>query len=185
MGVDPFYALRSVLDPCAGDGAILRALRGVSQVHGSDLHPERHPTILAGRKPIDASKPVPIEKLIRALGVSSIVTNPPYGRESFDIVANCVSMLASVPKLSLVAVLLPIQWQAAGTRVPLFRSPRYSGAITCCWRPEWIEGTGGGGKIASCWFLWANPFLGMFAARNVFVAKSEALSALSKVTADE
>ena len=52
------------------------------------------------------------------------------------------------------ALLLPALWEAAGGPrcVALMRAkaPR----IVCCWRPIWIEGTAGGGKLNYAWHVW-------------------------------
>jgi hypothetical protein len=58
------------------------------------------------------------------------------------------------------ALLAPALWEAASgpRRVTLMRAMALR--IVCCWRPIWIEGTAGGGKL-NAWHVWtreAPPF---------------------------
>jgi hypothetical protein len=138
-----------IYDPCAGEGALLDALRPLPGF-GSDLFPNeynRHLRIL--ETPVDASDP---ETLADALGFArSIVTNPPYGREALGVVRTGVELIRR-GQAELAAFLLPLPWTAAQGRLTLMRNVRLQ--ITCCWRPEWVAGTGGGGKMNSAWLVW-------------------------------
>lgn len=136
-------------DPCHGEGALLDALGGFG--FGSDLHPEayrRRTRVWA--TPVDASDPEALESV---LGVSrSIVTNPPYGRDAEPIVRASVK-LVEAGRIELAAFLLPVPWEAAGGRADLMNAVRIR--IVCCWRPVWIAGTDGGGKMSFVWLVWA------------------------------
>jgi hypothetical protein len=71
----------------------------------------------------------------------------------------------------LAAYLLPLPWEAAGnpSRLALMRAVRLR--IVCCWRPEWIDGAGGGGKMNYAWLVWAPP--GLCLPQTVYVSKEE------------
>ncbi len=154
-------------DPCAGDGRLLQALGAPG--FGSDLFPAAYPAcpwIIDA--PVDASDP---DALAEALGASrAIVSNPPYGRDAARIVHACVKLLEA-DAIELAALLLPLPWEAAGSasRLALMRHALFRGRIVCCWRPEWIEDTGGGGKMNSAWLVWARQGSGN---ASVYVSKA-------------
>jgi hypothetical protein len=52
------------------------------------------------------------------------------------------------------ALLFPALWETAGSprRVALMRT--MAARVVCCWRPIWIEGTKGGGKLSFVWCIW-------------------------------
>src|SRR5215207_6508349 len=52
------------------------------------------------------------------------------------------------------ALLVPHQFDAAGQRGHLFQDPLCALRTVMPWRPEWIEGTKGGGTISSTWWVW-------------------------------
>lgn len=59
------------------------------------------------------------------------------------------------------------------------RSPFFRGRIVPCWRPEWIEGTGGGGTMNHAWLVWAREGTG---ATNIYVSREEAVRELGEKT---
>jgi hypothetical protein len=72
------------------------------------------------------------------------------------------------------AFLLPLPWEAAGSpaRLALVQSPLFAARIVCCWRPEWIAGTDGGGKMNFAWLVWINDSIRRWAGqRNVYVGR--------------
>lgn len=139
-----------IYDPCAGEAALLRALNLPG--FGSDLYPDEYRSSLwTLETPIDATDPEALAGVMRAARARAIVANPPYGRTAPRIVEAAVGLL-DAGQADLVAFLLPLPWEAAGTRLALMW--RLSLRVVCSWRPEWIEGTGGGGKMNSVWLVW-------------------------------
>jgi hypothetical protein len=138
-----------VLDPCAGDGAILAVVkefgfRGI----GSEIDKERaqlceceHEDFLA----VDHSKDLVPEMLG---GSYSVVTNPP-SKLAFEFVTKCVYLH---PKPKHVAMLLPINWLASQKRHCFLRD--HTPALwVLSKRPAFLNGT-----IAACdyaWFVWS------------------------------
>jgi hypothetical protein len=145
-----------IYDPCAGEAALLRALNLPG--FGSDLYPDEYRSSLwILEEPIDATDVLALSAALIGGKTSprSIVTNPPYGRTAVRIVEAALRLM-DAGQVDLAAFLLPLPWEAAGTRLELMR--RLSLRIVCSWRPEWIEGTGGGGKMSSVWLVWTqNP----------------------------
>lgn len=152
-----------VHDPCAGAGKLIDALEALGVgCFGSELYPDqypRHRRILL--KPLDAVSLDP-------RGMRALVTNPPYGRATEAIVAAGVRAVQK-GVVALAAYLLPLPWEAAGSpsRLVLMRSMRLR--IVCCWRPEWIDGTGGGGKMNYAWLVWTKP--GLCLPQTVYIEK--------------
>ena len=133
-------------DPCAGDAALLDGLGLV----GSDLFPAAYPSdsrlLLA---PVDARDR---HALARVLGdARALVSNLPFERDALPIAEAWSSW--SAPAMSRWPRAPPL-WEAAGgpRRVALMRAMDLR--IVCCWRPVWIEGTAGGGKLNYAWDAW-------------------------------
>lgn len=145
------------LDPCGGAGAIRRALTA----HGVDVRlTDIAPEVYAGtegyisQEPLDATRIDHLRQAVSVAGVRTVISNTPYGQLAQPIARNLVS-LVETGELDMVALLFSALWAGAGERVPLFDSVAYSGRIDCLWRPEWIEGTGGGGTMPFSWFVWS------------------------------
>jgi hypothetical protein len=135
-------------DPCVGEGALLDGL-GLP-CFGSDLFPNRYRQRLNFLpQPIDASD---LAALAEAIGSArAVVCNPPYGRAAPAIVKAGVELVRN-GTIELCAFLTPLPWIAASSRVGLMNNATL--VITCSWRPLWIEGTKGGGKMSSNWIVW-------------------------------
>ena len=138
---------RPVYDPCCGAGALLDALGGLTR--GSDLHPDAYPARLdCWTTSIDARDPVALDL---ALGsAKAIVTNPPYGRDAEPIVRAGIQ-LVDAKRVELAAFLVPLPWEAAGSRRDLMSTAI---RIVPCWRSIWVPGTKGGGKMNYVWLVW-------------------------------
>jgi hypothetical protein len=159
-----------VYDPCAGNAMLLDSLRGMGlEVRGSDLYPEEYsPREFLRREKADARDGLAIA---RRLGrCRSIVTNPPYGRIAQAIVKTGVD-LVKTGDVEMAAFLLPLPWEAASNaeRVHLLKKAAYR--IVCCWRPEWIDGTGGGGKMNYVWLVWVRDH-GFLRPQTIYVRRS-------------
>jgi hypothetical protein len=155
-----------IYDPCCGEGALLDAL-GLP-AFGSDLYPNDYASRLNfSTTPVDARNP---RALAEAIGCArSIVCNPAYGNQAAAIVDAGVDLVRN-GTIDLAAYLTPLPWIAAGSRVELMNSATL--VITCNWRPLWIEGTKGGGKMNSCWIVWTRERTRF--PLNLFVSRSQA-----------
>jgi hypothetical protein len=137
-------------DPCAGDGALLDGLGLTGS--GSDLFPDAYPSdsrLLTA--PVDARDPKALARVLN--GARALVSNPPFKRDALPIAESLVE-LVHAGSVEMAALLLPALWEAAGSprRVALMREMDLR--ILCCWRPTWIEGTAGGGKLNYAWHVW-------------------------------
>jgi hypothetical protein len=161
-----------VYDPCAGDGRLVETLGLDMPAWGSDATPDAYPASpWLSDAPVDARDP---DALRVVLGPSrSIVTNPPYGRDAAKVARACVTLVER-GAIGLAALLLPLPWEAAGSpdRLMLVQHPLMRGRIVACWRPEWVEGTGGGGKMNSAWLVWTRQKI--TGNSTVYVSKTEA-----------
>ena len=83
----------------------------------------------------------------------ALVSNPPFGRDALPIAESLVE-LVHAGSVEMAALLAPALWEAASgpRRVTLMRAMALR--IVCCWRPIWIEGTAGGGKLNYAWHVW-------------------------------
>jgi hypothetical protein len=93
-----------------------------------------------------------------------------------DIAYACLRLL-KMDAIELFALLLPLPFEAAGgsTRLALMRSPFFRARVVCCWRPEWIDGTGGGGQMNHAWFMWARDGVSH---ASVYVSREDAMGEL-------
>ena len=147
-----------ILEPCCGAGALATVLATESglKVVGSDLYPERYTeaaALYATTSPVDARDAGALLKVIEMTGVAALVTNPPYGRDHHRIAEAFLHLLRG-GCIRFAALLVPHQFDAAGRRGHLFQDPLCALRIVMPWRPDWIEGTKGGGTISSTWWVW-------------------------------
>jgi len=75
-------------------------------------------------------------------------------RSAFARIAEAFLRLLHWGCIRFAALLVPHQFDAAGQRRPLFQDPLCALRIVTSWRPAWIRGTKGGGKISSTWWVW-------------------------------
>ena len=160
-------------DPCAGAGHILAALETMglgtswsrerrSWGFGGDLRPAPVPVCRAGivrQDARDAAAPLPEGRI-------AAITNPPRGRHRANLPRpphTCIavditySLLAAVGHNGWLALLLPAQFDSAGTRDPLFRSNRlFAARIILTNRLRWenIEQKPSGPSSDHAWFVW-------------------------------
>jgi hypothetical protein len=111
-----------VWEPACGDGSMSRVLEEAGlRVLSTDLHPKGYGEerdFLTARLPV---------------GVTSIVTNPP-----FNLAAEFI-MHALALKPSFVAMLLKATFWNAARRLPLFRSHRPLYMLPLTWRPDFFN----------------------------------------------
>jgi hypothetical protein len=91
------------------------------------------------------------------------VTNPPWGVRNRTAVAFIKAGLHRMAAAGgFLALLLPIDFDSAVTRLPLFRHPFFVGRVILTDRPVWFGRTDGvreAPKENCCWALWARPVL--------------------------
>lgn len=137
---------RVVLDPCAGDGAILRVARDAwgCEAIGYDVDPER----LWGNPPIDALA------LDRWHEADLILTNPPFrlAREFVDR-----ALAEAAPRRATVAMLLRLAFLASKGRAALHQD-RPSDVYVLGERPSFTK-DGATDRYDYAWFVWG-PFCG-------------------------
>ncbi len=147
-----------ILEPCCGDGALARTIGRETglPVVGTDLYPFRYPDghpFYVSLEPVDARDLQALRRVAVDVGARSIVTNPPYGRDHAKI-AEALLELVQEGAIQVAALLVPHQFDAAGSRRHLFTDLHCALRIVMPWRPVWIEGTQGGGTISSVWWVW-------------------------------
>ena len=82
----------------------------------------------------------------------ALVTNPPYGKQGK--IAEAFIRHALELKLPHVAMLLPVDFDSALTRMPLFADcPSFAGKIVLLRRIKWFPGDSGP-STNHAWFLW-------------------------------
>ena len=147
-----------ILEPCCGAGALANVLATESglKVVGSDLYPERYTeaaALYATTSPVDARdawRAAEGDRDDRRRGVGdepALRPRPPPHRRGVPSPAArrlhpfCRSAGAA-PVRCCWAARTPVSGSALALR------------IVMPWRPEWIEGTKGGGTISSTWWVW-------------------------------
>lgn len=124
--IAPFYEGLTVLDPCAGDGAILRALPGSVPRFGVELNPRR------------------VLECSRAGGVG-VLTNPPY-----SLVDAFIERSRALCPNAPVTMLLSVGFVGAQKRADLLRDP-----FDLYLLPRRPHFTGSGSAMAAYgWFSW-------------------------------
>ena len=157
-------------EPCAGDGKMVDVLRQHGRhVVASDIEPrgegiEQRDFLAAGSVPE---------------GVAAIVTNPPWdsrGRLSTAVVRHALRLMA--PGHGLVAMLVPLAWDAAKSRRDLFMQPSYVAEVALLDRMQVMEGTmvdkGITSTIQATWHVWDLSRQRRNGIRKHFVTKSDA-----------
>jgi hypothetical protein len=147
------YRGKTVLEPCAGRGDLMRQLRSHGMhVAGYDLHvhpgQDRIGTIVTGCDVLEFTGTV----------MTMIVTNPPYKSPSAERVAE---ILLKHGQKQWIALLLPVMWLAAKSdkrRVKLLQGGRLHSITFLGRRPTWVEESIGDPDNAPkqdfVWALW-------------------------------
>jgi len=150
-GVRAYLAESYVVDPCAGDGAILAALCGKAFTRaGIELSPERAAVSNRIARTVagdffDASIAA---RVIRPEWRTCIVTNPPYGL-AMEFARGCLSF----PSCSFVALLLRLNWLAGKRRAAFHR--QCPAAVRVLSRRPSFSADGATDATEYAWFLWA------------------------------
>lgn len=119
----------------AGAGHVAREFAGLCDVVATDIQPSRHQVFPV--KPMDFLSDEPLAVSNRL----AIVTNPPYGEANRLAIAFLRRALHLVSaKRGLVAMLLPFEFDAAGSRDEIVGGhPAFAAKITCAQRIRWLN----------------------------------------------
>lgn len=151
-----FDASRELWECAAGAGHVAHALQQAGyRVFASDLHPAPEAEQLVPVVPGDFLKSGGL-----SAGGYSIVTNPPYGKQSSGILAflaHAHDLLGRSP--GALAMLLPFEFDARGARTPLVGAhPWWCAKVTVAKRIRWANLpqrlTNPMGHHA--WFVWSS-----------------------------
>lgn len=142
--IAPFYAGLTVLDPCAGDGAILRALPGSTPRCGVELNPRR--VLECTRAGIDCLHADYLSETdMPWAGGVGILTNPPYSLVD-AFIERSLALCPDAP----VTMLLSVGFVGAQKRADLLREP-----FDLYLLPRRPHFTGSGSAMAGYgWFSW-------------------------------
>lgn len=138
---EPILSKTTVWEPCAGDGAIVRALvdAGVPRVVGSDIEP-LHPGIAT--LDVFAQKSLPSK-------IGAVVTNPPF-EIAAQIIQHIQTMQGGPPHM--MALVLKATFWHARSRAPLFAAHRPAAIHPLRWRPD-FKGLGAP-TMDVMWCVW-------------------------------
>jgi hypothetical protein len=143
--------ITAALDPAEGPGALVSALNAL------------------GVEAVGTTTDFFIAEPPR--GIDTIVCNPPYGRGGTLAVRFIVRAL-ELASIRRIFMLLPIDFDSAITRQPLFRyCPAFAAKIVLLGRIRWIAGSTGAPSTNHCWFAWDRAHAGAPVIR--YVSKNE------------
>ena len=86
--------------------------------------------------------------------VQTILTNPPFGRLLHDLVPRWLDLLQ--PAHGMLALLLSSGWgESKKGQIKTSGHPAFQARVKLSNpRVEWFPGSGGGGQINYCWYVW-------------------------------
>jgi len=152
--LDQHFELKGqrVWECAAGRGHMVRALRKLgAHVLASDVVKRRG---IDRRLDFVGQEPNPINPA----GLDWIITNPPFGQGGRLAVAFIEAGLTRLAARSMLALLLPCDFDSASTRSHLFgKCPRFVGKIVLRRRVVWFkrhDGVREAPKENTAWFLW-------------------------------
>jgi hypothetical protein len=139
---------------CAcGDGRMAEALKkaGASSVYASDVEDRDYG--------LDAVIDFVVVKIPENEHFDAIITNPPFGNRgklAEQFIRTGLQLITACPFM---ALLLPVDFDSAKTRMPLFGDcPHYAGKIVLTRRVVWFSNSDPqreNPKENSAWFLWS------------------------------
>lgn len=159
----------TVLDPCAGPGKMVRALKacGAAEVYASDIHNHARHYTIRGRGRERFAQVDFIEAPLGAFLPFDILTmNPPYGpggRTAEAFIRRGLKLLEinarHTSRRILMATLLSADFDSSAPRAPLFEgSPYFHARIILRRRIEWFKRppNSSGPSANHCWFIWSS-----------------------------
>lgn len=143
-----------VWEPACGQGKMVRALEAAGAfVHATDIHEHGFP---------DQAETVDFLTATPRHHFAAIITNPPYGPGGRTGAAFIEKGLERLPPGGLMAMLLPVDFDSAKTRAPLFGScADFAAKIVLRRRIAWFEPQPGqaGPSQNHAWYLWCRSHL--------------------------
>jgi hypothetical protein len=142
-----------VWDPAAGAGHILRPFKAAGHVvWGSDVQPDTDAGIRHGDF---------FDQRLGESTISSIVTNPPYGkggRLAVQFIERALDLMRGAPGgAGKVAMLLRVDFDSANGRRPIFNDhPAFAAKYALTKRIRWVnlEQKASGPTENHCWMIW-------------------------------
>jgi hypothetical protein len=169
-----------VWEPACGQGRMVRALEAAGAfVHATDLQDHGFPDMAEQMDFTAAISPV-----IPRHHFTAIITNPPYGPQGRTAAAFIRCGLALLPPGGLLALLLPVDFDSAKTRAPLFGGcPDFAAKIVLRRRIAWFEPQPGqaGPSANHAWFVWERSHLRRGAAVTLYAPSNP----VAKINTDE
>lgn len=156
---------QTIWEPAAGNGLMVAALENQgASVLATDVE-NRLGRKLRGLHDFTERGPCPwIDHF------DGIVTNPPYGPQGRLATAFIQRGLLHIAYRGFMALLLPVDFDAASTRAVLFSgSPLYAGKIVLTRRIKWFEGPSSPSQNHA-WFLWQRSWLDVQQIQRVLYA---------------
>lgn len=172
----------SIWEPACGEGQMVRALEAAgAHVTGTDV------VDYPGGPQVDVFDFLapPTEEL-PLFHFDSIISNPPYGPGGRTGVAFIEKGLERLPPGGLMAMLLPVDFDSAKTRAPLFGScVDFAAKIVLRRRIAWFEPQPGqaGPSANHAWFIWCRRHLRAPRAPVTLYAPSIAVENINTVAA--
>lgn len=163
---------KTIWEPACGEGQMVRALEavGAGRVHATDVNDYG----FSGQADqIDFTSVGG-----QALGIDGVVTNPPFGAQGRLAVAFIKAGLRQIAAGGFMALLLPVDFDSAKTRTPLFADcSAFAGKIILTRRIIWFDRPEGERKAAPsanhAWYLWSPPTIGARQTPRIMYAPSQ------------
>jgi hypothetical protein len=146
-----------VLDPCAGEGKLARALvrlvPGVS-VAQTDVFPYPNNPGLSPRL-LDARNIMHLDVAQCVTGAQAILTNPPYTPAVHSrIVVSCLSLLKAGAIDVLALFHQGTHLTTDGAHETMMLESSFTLRVDCAWRTALIENSKGNGEHSHSWRIW-------------------------------
>jgi hypothetical protein len=145
----------AVWEPACGQGQMVRALEAAgAMVHATDLIDHGFPNMAEVSDFTGDQTPRHF--------FNAIISNPPYGPQGRTGAAFIKRGLDLLPPGGLLALLLPVDFDSAKTRAPLFGDcPDFAAKIVLRRRIAWFEPKPGqaGPSANHAWFIWVRSHM--------------------------
>lgn len=161
---------KTIWEPACGSGKMVAALKDCGALlYATDIddlgcpHAERHDFLSESGCP-------------GLVHFDGIVTNPPYGQRGKMAAAFIERGLRHITDYGFLALLLPVDFDAAGGRQHLFGECReFAGRITLTKRIKWFDGPSSP-SVNHAWFLWQRTWIGDSREPRIWYAPNGAIA---------